>query len=76
MYEDRPYDLLRTMADRRVLVEINLTSNDVILGVTGKEHPLPLYRKYGVPVALSTDERVCRASISRTNTRWQPRPSA
>jgi adenosine deaminase len=56
MYEDQPYDLLKTMADRRILVEINLTSNDLILGIKGKDHPLPLYRKYGVPVALSTDD--------------------
>lgn len=56
MYEDRPYDLLKLMADRHVLIEINLTSNDEILGVRGKSHPLPLYRKYGVPVALSTDD--------------------
>ena len=56
MYEDRPYDLLREMAAKHVMVEINLTSNDVILGVTGKDHPLPIYRKYGVPVALSTDD--------------------
>jgi adenosine deaminase len=56
MYEDRPYQLLKTMADRHILVEINLTSNDVILGVRGKDHPLPLYRKYGVPIALSTDD--------------------
>ena len=38
------------------MVEINLTSNDVILGVSGKDHPLPIYRQYGVPVALSTDD--------------------
>ena len=56
MYEDRPYDLLKEMAAKHVLVEINLTSNDVILGVSGKEHPLPIYRQYGVPVALSTDD--------------------
>jgi adenosine deaminase len=56
MYEDQPYDLLKTMADRRILVEINLTSNDLILGIKGKDHPLPLYRKYGVPMALSTDD--------------------
>jgi adenosine deaminase len=37
-------------------VEINLTSNDVILGVSGKQHPLPLYHMFGVPVALSTDD--------------------
>jgi adenosine deaminase len=56
IYEDRPYDLLKTMSERHILVEINLTSNDVILGIQGKNHPLPLYRKYGVPIALSTDD--------------------
>src|SRR5258706_10524130 len=56
MYEDRPYDLLKEMAVKHVMVEINLTSNDVILGVKDKEHPLPIYRKYRVPVALSTDD--------------------
>jgi adenosine deaminase len=56
MYEDRPYDLLKNMADKGVLVEINLTSNDDILGVSGKRHPFATYRSYGVPVALSTDD--------------------
>src|SRR6202163_4956054 len=56
MYEDRPYELLKEMAAKHVMVEVNLTSNDVILGVNGNEHPLPIYRKYRVPVALSTDD--------------------
>ena len=56
MYEDRPYELLKEMAAHHVMVEINLTSNDVILDVKGRDHPLPFYRKYGVPVALSTDD--------------------
>ena len=56
MYEHRPYELLREMAARHVLVEISLTSNDVILGVRGMDHPFPIYRKYGVPVALATDD--------------------
>jgi adenosine deaminase len=56
MYEDRPYDLLKEMAAKRVPVETNLTSNADILGVSGKDHPFPLYRKFGVPVALSTDD--------------------
>ena len=38
------------------MVEINLTSNDVILNVKGNDHPFMLYRKAGVPVALSTDD--------------------
>lgn len=56
MYEDRPYELLEEMAAKRVMVEINLTSNAVILGIEGKEHPFQTYRKHGVPVALSTDD--------------------
>jgi len=65
MNETDPLGLLREMAQRNVLVEICLTSNDVILGVKGKEHPLPMYRKYGVPVALATDdEGVSRSDMT------------
>jgi len=63
MHEDRPYELLKEMAAKHVMVEINLTSNDVILGVAGKDHPLPIYRKFHVPVALSTDDE----GVSRIN---------
>jgi adenosine deaminase len=56
MHEDLPYDLLKEMAAKHVMVEINLTSNDVILGVTGKDHPFPIYRKFHVPVSLNTDD--------------------
>ena len=56
MYEDRPYDLLKEMAAHHVMVEINLTSNDVILGVNGKESsPSDLPQVWG-SVALSTDD--------------------
>ncbi|MDB4950066.1 MAG: adenosine deaminase, partial [Gemmatimonadetes bacterium] len=65
MNEDRPYDLLREMASRGVMVEIALTSNLTILGVSGREHPLAAYRRYGVPVALATDdEGVARSEMS------------
>jgi hypothetical protein len=56
MEETDPIGLMKEMAAHNVMVEINLTSNDVILGVSGDEHPLPVYMKYGVPVALSTDD--------------------
>jgi len=56
MSEDDPIGLLQEMAKKNVLVEICLTSNDVILGVSGDRHPLPVYMKYGVPVALATDD--------------------
>ena len=65
MQEDRPEALLDEMAARHVIVEINLTSNDVILGVRGADHPLPLYLKHHVPVALSTDdEGVARIDLT------------
>jgi adenosine deaminase len=56
MYEDDPLALLREMAAKKVLVEIALSSNDLILGVRGARHPLNTYLKYGVPVALVTDD--------------------
>jgi len=65
MSEDDPIGLLREMAKKNVLVEICLTSNDVILGVSGDRHPLPIYMKYGVPVALATDdEGVSRSDMT------------
>jgi adenosine deaminase len=53
--------LIAEMRARPVVVEINLTSNDLILGVRGKDHPLPAYLAAGVPVVLSSDD----AGISR-----------
>jgi adenosine deaminase len=56
MYEEEPHELMKEMARKHVMVEISLTSNDLILGVSGKDHPFPLYRQFGVPVALSSDD--------------------
>lgn len=65
LYETRPAELLREMAERNVLVEICLTSNDVILGVSGRAHPLHAYLDAGVPVALATDdEGVSRSDMT------------
>jgi adenosine deaminase len=66
MYEENPHELLAMMARRNVLVEICLTSNDGILGIRGKQHPLAMYLKAGVPVALATDdEGVSRSEMTR-----------
>lgn len=70
MYEDNPRALLKEMAAQHIMVEINLTSNDVILGVDVHHHPLPIYRAAGVPVALSTDdEGVSRITLTHEYTR-------
>jgi adenosine deaminase len=62
MYENDALALLREMASKKVLVEIALSSSDLILGVKGSRHPLRTYLKYGVPVALVTDD----AGVSRS----------
>jgi adenosine deaminase len=65
MHETDAHELLKEMARRNVMVEICLSSNDLILGVSGTRHPLAVYLEYGVPVALATDdEGVARSEIS------------
>ena len=56
---------MQRMAEQGILVEINLTSSDAILGITGDRHPIRAYLKYNVPVALSTDdEGVARIDLT------------
>jgi hypothetical protein len=63
--ENNPLQLLDEMAQKKVMVEICLSSNATILGVSGKEHPLHDYMRAGVPVALATDdEGVARSDMT------------
>lgn len=65
MQEDDAAGLLKKMGQSKTLVEICLTSNSGILGVSGAQHPLSVYLKYGVPVALATDdEGVSRSEMT------------
>jgi adenosine deaminase len=64
-YEDDASGLLKELAAKHVMVEINLSSNEGILGIKGADHPFPVYRAAHVPVALSTDdEGVSRIDIT------------
>jgi adenosine deaminase len=56
MHEDDARGLLKELADRHIMIEINLSSNEGILGIEGDRHPFPVYRSARVPVALSTDD--------------------
>jgi adenosine deaminase len=56
-YEDDAAQTMARMAHDGIAVEINLSSNDVILGVKGADHPLQLYRRFGVPFVLSSDDQ-------------------
>lgn len=65
MYEDNPFELMAEMRRRGVLVEICLTSNEVILNVKGDEHPFRHYWAAGVPLTLtSDDEGIARIDLS------------
>ena len=57
MNERDPLSLMKEMAQRKVAVEICLTSNDLILEVSGKAHPLATYLANGVPTLLATDDQ-------------------
>ncbi len=64
-YENDAASLLKELAAKHVMIEINLSSNEGILGIKGADHPFPVYRAAHVPVALSTDdEGVSRIDIT------------
>jgi len=62
-YEKNSYDLLRYMQSNQVPVEINLLSNEFILGVKDDRHPILLYKHFNVPIIISTDD----PGVSRTS---------
>lgn len=61
-YEDNSVNLLAALKSGSV-IEINLTSNQFILGVEGNQHPYLIYASYGVPLVISTDD----SGVSRNN---------
>ncbi len=56
MHYPQAANLLQEMKQKNIAVEINLTSNEQILGITGARHPFMSYWKAGVPVVLSSDD--------------------
>ena len=64
-HETNAIGIMRKMRQDDVPVEINLTSNAFINGLKGENHPVTLYRKYGVPYVISTDDAgVTRHTLS------------
>ncbi|SFQ13258.1 adenosine deaminase [Nitrosomonas cryotolerans] len=61
-YEQDSLELLEDLK-QNAAIEINLTSNQFILGVKGNEHPYLIYSSYGVPLVISTDD----SGVSRNN---------
>ncbi|WP_152287569.1 amidohydrolase family protein [Flavicella marina] len=62
VYENNSIALLEKIK-KNAVVEINLTSNEFILGVKGNAHPYTVYASYGVPMVISTDD----SGVSRNN---------
>ncbi len=62
-HESNALAIMKTMREQDIPVEVNLTSNEFILGIKGQSHPVTLLRKYGVPFVISSDD----AGVSRNN---------
>ena len=65
-YETDRANLLREMRERGILVEICLTSEELIQSLKPDENPFAAYRQAGVPVSLNTDdEGIFRSDLSQ-----------
>lgn len=62
-WERRPNQIVRTMKRKGICLESNLTSNQQILRLSGRRHPIRDYVRGGVKVTLSTDDE----GVSRTD---------
>jgi adenosine deaminase len=66
MYERDAPALLAEMAQRHILVEDCVYSQELVRGMTGEENVLPIYLRAGVPVAIATDDE----GIVRSELTW------
>ncbi|MEP7163610.1 MAG: hypothetical protein ABI741_02895 [Ferruginibacter sp.] len=62
-YEKDCYSLLNYMSKNDIAVEINLYSNEFILKIKEDKHPIMLYKTFGVPIVISSDD----AGVLRSN---------
>ncbi len=65
LYEKNHKGLLLEMSHLEIPVEISLTSNALLFGITAKQSPFLIYLKYNIPIVLSTDdEGILRTDLS------------
>ena len=62
-HETDPDELLEVLKERKVAIEVNLTSNSFILGVKNEAHPVQIFRYHDVPFVISSDD----PGVSRNN---------
>ncbi|RAK70172.1 adenosine deaminase [Hymenobacter edaphi] len=65
IYDNEFTSTIELLKEKDVVIEINLSSNEFILGVANDMHPVELYYKNGIPIVICTDdEGVLRSSIT------------
>ncbi|MEL6143390.1 MAG: adenosine deaminase, partial [Bacteroidota bacterium] len=76
-HENDPFGLIEKLKTDSVVIEINLSSNKNSVGVMGEDHPYLIYKKYGIPMVISTNNSgVFRNNLSQQfmllATQYQP----
>ncbi len=56
MYETNRKRVLKYMRENNIAIEINLSSNEFILGIKGYDHPVTIYVKHKVPIVICSDD--------------------
>lgn len=65
IYDNDFITTIENLKHRQIAIEINLSSNEFILGVANDLHPIELYYRNGIPIVICTDdEGVLRTSIT------------
>jgi adenosine deaminase/adenosine deaminase CECR1 len=62
-HEKNSYGIVKKMKQDNIAIEINLGSNEFVLGLKDNKHPFLFYRERGVPIVISTDD----AGVLRSN---------
>ncbi len=64
-FEHNSFNIIKLLKEKNIAVEINLTSNEFILGVKDDTHPFMLYKDNEVPMVISTDDPgILRTSLT------------
>jgi len=65
IYDNDFINTIRKLQAKKTVIEINLSSNEFILGVANDLHPVEIYYRNRIPIVICTDdEGVLRTSIT------------
>jgi len=65
IYDNDFINTITKLKQKKIAIEINLTSNEFILAVSDDMHPVEIYYRNGIPIVICTDdEGVLRTSIT------------